>query len=545
MKQYIQIINAVVIVLLLAACGGDESSVAAPKVVEKPERPLNYHVLVIGIEDYQNSGWPSLKTAKADAETMGQVLQEQYGFEVTTLIDSDASLGRILRQFDLYMDLTDQDALLVYFAGHGYYDKKMDEGYWIPYGAKRERLNLPAKEDWLETTSISKYINAIPARHVLVIADTCYGGSLFRGEKTSEKEVHWYKRAINAPSRYLITSGNLEPVLDSGINHSVFAQEVLNFLQYSEMDVFAASDIGHAIRNKVSQLTGQLVRMGPLLSPTDAGGEFIFVRNDAELRATELEEPLSNGEAHITRAATDYPAQTLARRIETYAEALQDKFVRPRILACLGPTGRTAQETELIRSRLYNHMTQIGGYILVERDAFEPILKEIELGTSAQADRRASTEIGKLLPASLILFGQVIESGHGLEIHIRIVESETSRVLVSTYETCASIDQLDDACQTLAQRITKDINRMRPMLIPVQTLENGTLSAGWGRFHGARKGDIFEIITKTGTGTVSEREVPLGTAELLLLNEESSEFNADWINAPAEANAILWLRRVF
>jgi len=543
MKQGLYFFGIGIATLLIAGCGEDHTQTTAPNVVEKPNQPLNYHALVIGIEDYQKSGWPSLNTAKADADAVGLVLLEQFGFDVVKMTDADASRGNIIRQFDQYMKLTDQDALLIYFAGHGIYDEKMDEGYWIPHGAKRERLNMPAKEDWLSTTRISKYMDAIPARHVLVIADSCYGGSLFRGDDTAEKEMYWYKRAINAPSRYLITSGNLEPVLDSGIRHSIFAQEVLNFLQYSDAEVFAASDIGHAIRHKVSKLTGQLPRMGSLLSSADAGGEFVFVRKEAEWTPESASENIS-GNTAMTRSAADHTVRKLTDRINTYSETLRDKFIRPRILACLGPTGRTQQETEWLRSRMHHALDRIGGCIFVERNIFTPLFNEVQLGSSRQADQRAATEIGKLLPASLIMFGQVIETGDRSEIHIRIVESETSRVLVSTYASYASSDQLDKTCQKLATTVMQEINRLRPLMIPVQPLENDHLTANWGRFHGARKGDLFEIVTIDNPGLVSEQEVSLGTAELVQLNEEQSEFNAQWSTGKRGKEISLWLKKV-
>ena len=137
-----------------------------------------------------------------------------------------------------------------------------------------------AKEDWIWNVMITKMLNASPARHILVIADSCFSGSLFRGEPTEghKADAHWYQRALAKPSRYLITSGDMEPVLDTGGTHSVFAKELLNFLEYTDQDVFSASDLGLAIRQKVSALTGQMVRMGPLATSSDAGGELVFVR---------------------------------------------------------------------------------------------------------------------------------------------------------------------------------------------------------------------------------------------------------------------------
>lgn len=543
MKTHIQHILLLALVLLVFACGRREANEPLQEPDPKATQSLNYHALVIGISDYSDTGWPNLVTANDDAKAVGNVLRTRYGFNVMELTDGQASRGNILRTLDQLMHLTANDALLIYFAGHGYYDKQMDEGYWIPYGAQRQRMEQPAKEDWLWNSSINRVLGALPARHVLLIADTCYGGSLFRGANEPVKSGNWYQRAMAVPSRYLITSGNLEPVLDSGIRHSVFAQEILNYLQYTDDDVFSASDIAISIRSKVSDLTGQLVRMGPLISQANAGGEFVFVRNTVEWEAVpvaaQAEQPVDVLSGDETRGRLEQ----LANRIESYGrETPREAFVRPRVLACLGPTGSNPEETALVRNRLYESLSSIGGCILVEREAFDTLLKEMELGRSGLADSRAATEIGKILPASLILFGEIIPVGNQQEIHLRIVDTETSRVLSSASAMFGNYDELDQTCQALAGQIMKTVNKARPILLKTEYLQDGTLVAGWGRFHGARLGDLFEIITREAAGTVSQRDIQRGTASLFSLDEETSGFQPAWNDPETSRPTNLWLR---
>ena len=532
MKNIFQHILTCTLLLLITACGKPEQTAATSGKNAEPAPQLNYHALIIGISDYAGTGWPQLKTARADAKALGDILKSQYGFHVTELTDRQATRGNILRALDKLMTLNDNDAVLIFFAGHGYYDEKMSEGYWIPFGAKRLHNNAPAKEDWLWNSSINRVISSSPARHILLVVDTCYGGSLFRGEDNPDKSLHWYQRAMNTPSRGLITSGNLEPVLDSGIQHSVFANELLHYLKYTEQDVFSASDIAVSIRNKVSQLTGQLVRMGPLNSPAHAGGEFVFTRSNIT-----LPEPAIDQTSSVFRTAESAsPLELLADRIE------QSSFVRPRVIACLGPSGNDPQAT-LIRKRLHESLSELGGSILVEREAFDDILQEIELGQSAMADKRASTEIGKLLPASLILFGEIISNGNTNEIHIRVVDTETSQVLCSTFESFTTSNDMNRACKALARRIMTEINRSRPILLPAQRTNPDTLLANWGRFHGAKTGDSFEIISREATDTIAPQETALGTAHLHALGEEESSFHVDWNSAPTNS-ASIWLRTI-
>ncbi|QHI69070.1 caspase family protein [Tichowtungia aerotolerans] len=536
MKTQCQLILLGVVLAAVTACERPQ-----PGVLEKPPDTtppaLTYHALVIGIGDYNGTGWLQLGTARADAEEIGDVLHERYGFHVTKLTDHQATRGNILRALDQLMQLTSNDALLIYFAGHGSYDESMGEGYWIPFGAERSRMGLPAKEDWLWNSSISRILQASPARHILLVADTCYGGALFRGEETPEKSDHWYRRAMDVPSRYLITSGNLEPVLDSGIRHSVFAQELLNYLRYAEQEFFSASDIAVAIRSKVSRLTGQLVRMGPLPSPAHAGGEFVFVRSGSIL--AQNTEPVPDP-AVFRNAEPIGTLQSLADRIESAS------FMRPRVLACLGPSGDNAEETAVVRSRLQDALRSIGGTVLVEREAFDDLLQEVELGKSGMADRRAAMEIGRLLPASLILFGEMVPFDGQTEIQLRVVDTETSRVLSAVNEPFTDRSDLDSACRTLAEQIMQAVDRARPVIMPARPTDDGNLTAGWGRFHGAQVGDTFAIITRTGIGTIAPKETVCGTAKILSLGEEEALFAADWSRADTNRPATqLWLKATF
>ena len=251
-----------------------------------------YRALVIGINQYaqtEGEAWQTLNSARADAEAIAKTLAADYGFHVQTLLDGEATRAAILSALDDLATTGADGADLIYFAGHGLFDEKLQEGYWIPADARKSADGRQAKEDWLWNSTITRLISASHARHVLVMSDACYSGSLFRGDEPlgARTSQTWYERAIAKPSRYLITSGGIEPVLDSGAGHSVFAQQVINYLSHGDRTIFSANDLGLAIRERVNALTGQMVQMGPLPVSGHAGGEFVFVRQ------TSGEQPLT------------------------------------------------------------------------------------------------------------------------------------------------------------------------------------------------------------------------------------------------------------
>ena len=76
----------------------------------------DYHALVIGNNDYGDM--PKLKTAVADAEAVSEVLEDRYGFSVTTLINATRT-DMIDAMSGLRAALSYDTNLLIYYAGHG------------------------------------------------------------------------------------------------------------------------------------------------------------------------------------------------------------------------------------------------------------------------------------------------------------------------------------------------------------------------------------------------------------------------------------------
>jgi len=94
----------------------------------------DFHALVIGNNDYAHL--PRLKTARDDAEAIGDVLEKRYGFTVTRLIN--ATRYDVLSALNRYRaDLAYDDNLLIYYAGHGIVDPVTERGYWLPVDAEQ------------------------------------------------------------------------------------------------------------------------------------------------------------------------------------------------------------------------------------------------------------------------------------------------------------------------------------------------------------------------------------------------------------------------
>jgi len=260
-------------------------STTSPELPE-PARPAGVdfgrsHALVIGNDAYRQL--PPLKTARRDAEAVSKVLSERYGFRVVTLFD--ATRYDILSSLnELRAELTSEDNLLVYYAGHGELDEKNDRGNWLPIDAEPT-----STANWISNVAVTDILNAMNARHVLVVSDSCYSGTLTRaalarldGALTDDQRLAWQRAMASKRSRTALTSGGLAPVLDAGGGeHSVFAQHFLEVLERNA-DVLEGQRLHQEIAARVTYSAGQLAfeqvpQYAPIRFSGHESGDFFFV----------------------------------------------------------------------------------------------------------------------------------------------------------------------------------------------------------------------------------------------------------------------------
>jgi hypothetical protein len=183
-----------------------------------------YHALLIGVSEYKYAGPKLLNLDQPvkDATMLYQILTEKYAFnkEDVTLLQNPTRED-IINNFDhLIKVVGERDNLLIFYAGHGYYDKPTDFGYWLPSDAKDN-----SRAAWIPNSTIKDYLGAIRSQHTLLITDACFGGSIFKTRSVDAmiRKVH---ELYKDKSRKAMTSGNLTEVPDK----SVFVNYLLRLL---------------------------------------------------------------------------------------------------------------------------------------------------------------------------------------------------------------------------------------------------------------------------------------------------------------------------
>jgi hypothetical protein len=238
----------------------------------------DYYALVIGIDAYP-APLHQLKTAVNDVQAVGQLLHGRYGFKVEYLLNGDATRYKILSALGRYRaSLREDDNLLIYYGGHGYFDHDTDKAYWLPVDA-----DSGTSPNTIMADDLTSVLRALPSRHVLVVSDSCYSGGLSRdadGPTRTGGNAALLERELGSRSRTLMASGGLEPVTDAGgSGHSVFASAFLHGLQQAEEPEFTAIDIFYSsIRRQVAGGSSQLPEYSTLRNSGDDDGDFVFVR---------------------------------------------------------------------------------------------------------------------------------------------------------------------------------------------------------------------------------------------------------------------------
>ncbi|MEM8490375.1 MAG: caspase family protein [Pseudomonadota bacterium] len=234
----------------------------------------NYHAVVIGNNRYEG-GLPALETAERDAKAIAQRLSQNYGFDVELLLN--ASDDEILSSLEKMNDsLREDDNLLVYYAGHGFYDEDADLGYWLPTNA-----SLDSKENWIRNSAVTDTIKGMKAKHVMLVADSCFSGTLLRSASV-KRTGRFYEQMASRSARLVMTSGGIEPVVDGGGDgHSVFARSFLDKLDSGE-SIIDGTSLYQSIREPVILNSEQVPQYSNIRFIDSDGGDFLFVRQSSD-----------------------------------------------------------------------------------------------------------------------------------------------------------------------------------------------------------------------------------------------------------------------
>jgi hypothetical protein len=191
-----------------------------------PEKIGKQYLVLIAINRYKY--WKPLTGPVNDAKEIGEILKSRYYIDkVVELYDENACTKRIIRLFrELQGKLKENDSILIFYAGHGYFDNASGTGYWIPVDGGSDK---DEKVKWIPYSTLIGLIGNIKSKHILLISDSCNSGDIIKVYRADSPKIDKpnFQKAYSFRSRQVITSCSSERAPDS----SEFAKQLKRALE--------------------------------------------------------------------------------------------------------------------------------------------------------------------------------------------------------------------------------------------------------------------------------------------------------------------------
>lgn len=256
------------------------------------------NALLVGCSDYRN-GWPMLPNPKKDIHEVGGVLKE-LGFHVKTVENPDGDQLRHI--FNTLVTGTGRDpnsGVFVFFAGHGHTLRRFDGsklGYIVPVDAPDpERDPTGFMNRSVSMREIEEICTLIKAKHVLMIFDSCFSGTIFRS--AFKKPSQYIKDQILEPVRAFIAAGNEnEQVPDQSVFKTCLIQALQHGYADFNKDGFVTGDeLGLYLKEEVANYSegSQHPHYGKIKNPSLDKGDFVFRLASSSSATVEMPAPAS------------------------------------------------------------------------------------------------------------------------------------------------------------------------------------------------------------------------------------------------------------
>lgn len=233
----------------------------------------NYHACLMAVQNYKH-GISSLQYPFQDTEKLRKILVAHYNFPGENIqILRDPSRRDIISKLCQYSnELTSEDNLLIFYAGHGNWDGCREQGYWLPSDAE---INNPS--NWISNADVRDLIRAIKTQHTLVISDACFSGAILRTRSASIGSKTIQEKYLIKSRRVLASGSPSQAVPD----RSMFLDYLVKRLKENSTPYLYAEKLYTGICDEFVQLN--LSAQNPVygviqFAGDEVGGDFIFVK---------------------------------------------------------------------------------------------------------------------------------------------------------------------------------------------------------------------------------------------------------------------------
>ena len=237
----------------------------------KPVITGKYYALVIGIQNYIDPQFPKLENPIKDAQTFYNTITTKYTFNTEDVkFLKDPTNLEIEDALDYFSKkIRSDDSFLIFYAGHGYFDEAANNGYWIPSNAGRS-----SKTTWFRNSTLRDYLREIKSKHILLISDACFGGSIFTQSRGINDASLAIKNLYDLPSKKAMTSGTKKETVS---DESAFLKYLVMRLIDNREKFMPSGVLFNSFLIAVMNNSTTVPQYGVIQDVGDQGGDFIFI----------------------------------------------------------------------------------------------------------------------------------------------------------------------------------------------------------------------------------------------------------------------------
>lgn len=226
-----------------------------------------HHALLVGVNDYD---LPSLRLKRpaVDVARLDSVLTARYDFATIRVMTSPTKAEFLRALKSLAFELTNEDNLLIFFAGHAVYQSPT--GYWA-FRDTGESL-----DSYLSTAVLLDELRHIHTQHQLVIVDACFGTAVVASRDLRANQLATWDQLYNERSWQAMSSTFLQETPDNSVFLDYFIKKLAQNgeLYLTSEEIFGS--LKYPVHNRTRR--NQRPQFGDLNGFDKTSGEFIFKR---------------------------------------------------------------------------------------------------------------------------------------------------------------------------------------------------------------------------------------------------------------------------
>ncbi|MBC7776356.1 MAG: SUMF1/EgtB/PvdO family nonheme iron enzyme [Phycisphaerae bacterium] len=225
-----------------------------------------------------DNGWTTLDNAPAEVKAIGDLLRDQYGFEVR--IVADATRSKIVQTLAEYKrkEYKPQDQLLLFFSMHGVHDQGSDQGYLVP---KDGLYDDPSYESWYSHAALRDLAHSMKCPRILIALDACYSGIFGKGRDRPGAPAWENAPDCQTKLRAAFGEGTTRKYLTAGGDTRVPARSIFAAQWQVALKTGTGSDdlLSYTeLMAKLDEFRDPRPTWGNFIPGTD--GDFVFVRKN-------------------------------------------------------------------------------------------------------------------------------------------------------------------------------------------------------------------------------------------------------------------------